>query len=63
MRLTKPKIVGLATAVALLGAGLAATLIYFLLQKPKACAPCVPCKPCNCYAEGVGPWTLSSKQQ
>lgn len=50
MRVTKAKIQGLATGVGLLGAGLVATLLYFLLKKPSACPPC------NCYADAVGPW-------
>ena len=50
----KQKIVGLATVVAILGAGLTATLLYFLLSKKPE--PCTPCQPCNCYAEAVGSW-------
>ena len=53
MRVTKIKIQGLATGVGLLGAGLVATLLYFLLKKTPSCTPCTPC---NCYAEAVGPW-------
>lgn len=53
MQVTKPKLVGLSVGVALLGSGLIATLLYFLLKKQPSCAPCTPCK---CFAEGVGAW-------
>lgn len=47
------KVVGLSVGVALLGSGLIATLLYFLLLKKPACSAC---SPCNCYASAVSEW-------
>jgi hypothetical protein len=57
MLVNKQTIVGLSVGVALLGSGLIATLIYYLLKK----VPSPPaCPPCNCYAQSVDNWKPSS---
>lgn len=44
------KVIGLSVGVSLLGAGLIATLLYFLLLKKPSCPAC------NCYASAVSEW-------
>ena len=43
-------VVGLSVGVGLLGAGLIATLLYFLLLKKQSCPAC------DCYASAVSEW-------
>lgn len=51
------KVIGLSVGVGLLGSGLIATLLYFLLLKKPDSPNCPPCK---CYAEAVSPWQPQS---
>jgi hypothetical protein len=54
------KVIGLSVGVGLLGSGLIATVLYFLLLKKPDSSPSPNCPPCKCYAEAVSQWTPQS---